>query len=126
MAQTHAVIATGGKQYIVTPGKTYTFEKLPVDAGSAVTFTDVLLTFGEDGSDVAIGTPKLPTTVTGTVVAQRRARKVTVIKYKAKSRYRRKHGHRQHETQVKIEAIGGAVVVAPEKPKAPKRVAKKA
>ncbi|MDO8425310.1 MAG: 50S ribosomal protein L21 [bacterium] len=102
----YAIIKTGGKQYIVEPGKTYTFEKLPGDAGSAVTFDAVLCTFTEGGSDVAVGTPILPITVTGTVVEQGRARKIEGIKYKAKSRYRRHFGHRQLQTKVKIEAIG--------------------
>lgn len=101
-----AVIATGGKQYVVTPGATYTFERLSGEVGSSIAFPQVLLTFADDGTDVRVGTPTVPgATVTGTIVAQQRAAKVTVIKYKAKSRYRRKHGHRQHQTKVRIDVI---------------------
>ena len=101
-----AVIRTGGKQYLVEPGKTYAFEKLPGEAGEAVTFNDVLLTFTDGGTDAKVGAPTVAgASVTGTIVKQAREPKITVIKYKAKSRYRRKAGHRQQVTSVKIETI---------------------
>lgn len=101
----YAIIATGGKQYIVKPGTVYTFEKLPGESGSVVSFDRVLCTFGE-GSEVHVGTPTVAgARVTGTITAQGRSRKIIVRKYKAKSRYRRKHGHRQHFTKVRIDAI---------------------
>lgn len=111
----YAIIRTGGKQYLVEPGKTYTFEKLDGAAGDAVTFDEVLLTFAADGSAVAVGTPFVAgTTVAGTIVAQGRTRKLLVVKYKAKSRYRRKQGHRQHFTKVHIAQIGsGKRIEAP-------------
>lgn len=107
----HAVIRTGGKQYLVEPGKTYSFEKLPGAEGETVTFDDVLLTFTDGtftdgGADAKVGTPTVAgASVTGKIVRQMRERKIIVIKYKAKSRYRRKAGHRQQVTEVRIEAI---------------------
>ncbi|MDO8599164.1 MAG: 50S ribosomal protein L21 [bacterium] len=103
-----AVIQTGGKQYLVEPGKRYRFEKLPGNEGDAIAFDRVLLTFGSDGSDVRVGTPTVASTVVaGKIFRQGRARKIEVIKYKAKSRYRRKYGHRQHFTEVEVIGIQG-------------------
>ncbi|MFH1430305.1 MAG: 50S ribosomal protein L21 [Candidatus Uhrbacteria bacterium] len=103
----HAIIRTGGKQYVVEPGKTYTFEKLPGNAGSEVVFDEVLLTFGDEGKEIQIGTPIVSgTPVHGEIVEQSRTRKLIVVKYKAKARYRRKQGHRQYQTKVKISSIG--------------------
>ena len=103
---THAVIQTGGKQYLVEPGKVYRFEKIDGEADASVAFGEPLLVFGDDGAAVRVGTPTISgMAVTGTIVRQARTRKITVIKYHAKSRYRRKQGHRQHFTEVKINAI---------------------
>mgnify|MGYP001570694730 CR=1 FL=1 len=108
MAQ-HAVIRTGGKQYLVEPGKKYPFERLPGEPGAEVTFDDVLLTFGESAVDARVGQPLLAgVTVRGRVIRQGRTRKITVVKYKAKSRYRRKLGHRQQFTEVEIQEIASA------------------
>lgn len=105
MAQ-FAVIATGGKQELVEVGKRYRFEKLAGDAGGAVVFDRILATFGPEGAELRIGTPIVAgATVAGRIVRQGRERKITVIKYKAKSRYRRKRGHRQHFTEVEITGI---------------------
>ncbi|MBI2482711.1 50S ribosomal protein L21 [Candidatus Uhrbacteria bacterium] len=105
----YAVIATGGKQYLVEPGKSYRFEKLEGEPGAAVTFDQVLLTFDANGEAVRVGAPVLmDTRVVGTVLRQARTRKVMVVKYKAKSRYRRKQGHRQHFTEVRIGEIAVA------------------
>lgn len=107
MAQ-HAVIRTGGKQYLVEPGKKYNFELLPGDAGADVVFDAVLLTFGDRAADARVGQPLLTgVSVRGRIVRQGRTRKITVVKYKAKSRYRRKQGHRQHFTEVEIMDIAG-------------------
>ena len=100
-----AVIQTGGKQYIVKEGTILKVEKLPGEKGGVVVFDRVLL-MGDEGSEVKVGTP----TVTGAKVAavieeQGRADKVVVIKYKRKVRYKRKVGHRQHFTKVRIEKI---------------------
>lgn len=101
-----AVIRTGGKQYIVKEGDTLTVEKLEGNENDSVTFEDVLLLFDEAGEQVQIGAPILKgIQVIGTIVEQGRAKKITVIKYKPKVRYRRKKGHRQHFTKVKITKI---------------------
>lgn len=103
---THAVIQTGGKQYLVAPGATYHVERLEGDAGATVNFGAPLLVFGDDGAATRVGTPTVAgVAVTGTIVRQGRDRKITVVKYRAKSRYRRKQGHRQHFTDVRITAI---------------------
>lgn len=101
-----AVIATGGKQYRVSVGEVVTIEKLPGDIkkGDNVTFDKVLLV--DNGSDTTIGTPFIDgAAVEGEVTAVGRASKVTVIKYKQKSRYFKKNGHRQPYVKVKVTAI---------------------
>lgn len=101
-----AVIATGGKQYKVKEGLTLKLEKLEGEEQSVITFDRVLLLASEDGATVEVGTPVLEgAKVTATIVEQGRDKKITVIKYKPKVRYRRKNGHRQHFTKVKITAI---------------------
>ena len=101
-----AVIKTGGKQYKVKEGGKLKIEKLPAEAGGKVTFSDVLLVADEAGQNVKIGTPLVNgARVEAAVLGQGRAKKITVIKYKPKVRYRRKTGHRQAFTEVKIEKI---------------------
>jgi large subunit ribosomal protein L21 len=100
----YAIIETGGKQYQVEPGRSILIEKLPAEAGSAVTFDRVLFV-NRDGQ-VAIGTPVVPkATVTGQVVRQARGPKIIVFKKKRRKNYRRTHGHRQSVTEVKITEI---------------------
>ena len=103
----YAVIATGGKQYRVQPGETIKVEKLEgaTDQG-AVTFDQVLLV--ADGTDVKVGAPTLPgVKVTGEVlVATGRGEKLIIYKYRRRKGYRRKTGHRQLFTAVKITGIG--------------------
>ena len=100
-----AVIAAGGKQYVVRAGDTLKVEKMEVQDGAAVSF-DVLLVADEDGSSVSVGAPLVRgATVTATVMKQGRARKVMVVKFKNKVRYKRNAGHRQPFTQVKVESI---------------------
>ena len=111
----YAVIETGGKQYRVQEGDVITVEKLNVEAGQAVTF-DKVLVLGE-GKDVKVGTPYLDAAVTGTVVENGKGQKVIIFKYKAKKDYRKKQGHRQPYTMVKIDSLTGA---APKKAAAPK------
>ena|SRR3989338_10008987 len=97
-----AVIQTGGKQYKVKEGQTITVEKLSQEKGK-VSFTDVLLIGGET---VSIGTPSVAgATVEASILEHGKGKKIDVIKYKAKVRYRRKIGHRQPYTKVKIEKI---------------------
>lgn len=101
-----AVIETGGKQYQVQSGDVITIELLPgeMKAGDKVTFDKVLLV--DDGSNTTIGTPYINgAKVEATYKATGRAPKVTVIKYKQKSRYFKKNGHRQPFSKVEISKI---------------------
>jgi len=100
-----AVIQTGGKQYLVKPGDTLRVEKLDAKDGSSLKF-DALLLADEAGKEVAVGKPTVKeASVSATVVKQGRADKVTVIKFKAKTRYKRKAGHRQPFTEIRIDGI---------------------
>lgn len=101
-----AVIQTGGKQYQVKAGDTLTIEKLPGDfkAGDKITFDKVLLV--DNGKDTTIGTPFINgASVIASFTEAGRAKKIDVIKYKQKSRYQKKNGHRQPFFKVKIEEI---------------------
>ena len=98
----YAIIATGGKQYKVSEGDEIRVEKLDAEVGSAVTFDQVVAV--SDGS-LKVGADVASATVTGTVVNQGKGKKVIVYKYKRKSGYHKKNGHRQAYTQVKIEKI---------------------
>lgn len=101
---TSAVIETGGKQYLVAPKDRVTIEKLDVLPGDTVTFDKVLLV--ADDSNVNLGKPYISgSKVLGKVLSQGRGEKLIVFKYRAKSRYRRKQGHRQAETVVEIQSI---------------------
>jgi large subunit ribosomal protein L21 len=99
-----AVIETGGKQYLVAPKDKVVIEKLNVAEGDTVTFDKVLLV--ADDASVNLGKPYVSgASVTGKVLSQGRGEKLTVFKYRAKSRYRRKTGHRQSQTVVEIQNI---------------------
>lgn len=100
----YAVVATGGKQYKVREGQILRVEKIPGDIGSSVTFDKVLMT--SDGEVVNIGQPVLENAeVNGHIIEQGKAKKIIVFKYKRRKRYRRKQGHRQQYTAVKIDRI---------------------
>ena len=100
-----AVIETGSKQSLVSVGDKVTVEKLSTEAGDTLTFDNVLLVVSDDSS-VSLGKPYVKgAKVTGKVLAQQRGKKLTIFKYRAKSRYRRKTGHRQSETVVQIQSI---------------------
>ena len=100
----YAILKTGGKQYRVSEGDIITIEKLEATANDSVTFEDVL-TIVNDG-DVKVGAPLVDgAKVTGTVLEQGKAKKILVFKYKAKSNYRLRQGHRQPFTKVRIESI---------------------
>jgi large subunit ribosomal protein L21 len=102
----YAVIQTGGKQYRVMPGQDIQIEKLPGAVGDAVTFDQVLLT--ADGEAVRVGQPLVETSkVLGRILRQAKAKKVLVVKFKRRKDYRRKRGHRQPFTLVRIETIEG-------------------
>ncbi len=99
-----AVIKTGGKQYIVKEGDTLVIEKLGLDVGTHVDFNEVLFT-DHDG-DVKVGMPLLDSVVVGAkVVGQGRLKKINVVKFKRKVRYRRNIGHRQAYSKVLIQTI---------------------
>ncbi|EKD67673.1 MAG: 50S ribosomal protein L21 [uncultured bacterium] len=101
-----AVVFTGGKQYLVEEGNTLNIEKIDAEVGGTVVFDQILLTAKADGQDVEIGTPFLAgKTVTATVKEQGRAKKIRVVKYKPKTRYKRVNGHRQPFTTVMIEKV---------------------
>ncbi len=100
----YAVVVSGGKQYKVTEGDTVAVDKLGLKPNDAYEFTDVLLFV--DGDTKQIGTPKLEgVVVAGTVIEEKKTRKVRVAKFKAKARYRKVIGHRSVVTSVKIDKI---------------------
>lgn len=102
----YAIIKTGGKQYRVREGATIFVEKLESEVDAAVVFDEVLAV-GSEGN-LKIGTPVVEEAkVTGKVIAQGKEKKILVFKYKAKSNYRRRQGHRQPFTKVVIEKIEG-------------------
>ncbi len=100
----YAIIATGGKQYKVSEGDIINVEKLGVNEGENVTFDQVLAISGEG---LKVGADVNGATVTATVVKNDKAKKVIVYKYKSKTGYHKKAGHRQQYTQVRIEKING-------------------
>lgn len=100
----YAVIKTGGKQHRVMPGDQIKFEKLPGETGETVTFDEVLLI--SDGEKVQLGRPYLENSkVVGQIVRHGKNKKVVVFKYKRRKGYRRKRGHRQLFTLVRIDSI---------------------
>ena len=101
-----AIIKTGGKQYKVKEGDVLKVERLNKKKGDTVEFSDVFFVAEKDGTKLKIGTPKVAgAKVTAKVVDEAKGKKVTVIKYKSKTRYRRKKGHRQWFTALKVEKI---------------------
>lgn len=99
-----AVIETGGKQYIVQAKDKIRIDKLAGAAGGSVVFDKVLLL--ADGESVQVGTPYVAgAKVSGKLLKQARDKKVLVMKYHNKTRYRRKRGHRQHYTEVEINKV---------------------
>lgn len=99
-----AIIKTGGKQYVVEPNQKIRIEKIIGEKGSSVTFPEVLLT--SDGSSVRVGEPFITgAVVEGEVIEQTREKKKLVFRYHSKTRYRKRKGHRQHVTDVKITSI---------------------
>jgi large subunit ribosomal protein L21 len=99
-----AGIATGGKQYLVSPGQVIRVERLPEAKGSAVEFTRVLLV-NRDGQVLVEPTALARAKVTGEVVAQAKGSKITVVKFKRRKNYRRTKGHRQSVTAVRITKV---------------------
>ncbi len=100
-----AVIQTGGKQYRVSKGDKIKVEKLNNEEGSKITFDEVLLHV--EGEKIDIGKPILSDfSVSGKILKQGKAEKITVFKFKPKKRYQKKQGHRQRFTEVEIVDIG--------------------
>ena len=100
----YAVIETGGKQYKVAEGDVFAVEKLPVEKSAAVVFDKVLLT--ADGAAVQFGQPYVNgAKVQATVTDQTKGEKIIIQKFRPKTGYKRKNGHRQNYTIVKIEKI---------------------
>ncbi|MBT4153279.1 MAG: 50S ribosomal protein L21 [Candidatus Magasanikbacteria bacterium] len=101
-----AVIETGGKQYLVKSGQKLSIEKIDAEPGTDITFDKVLLVADEEGKNVKIGAPYIDgVTITAKVDEQMRERKIRVVKYKRKIRYKRVHGHRQHKSIITLGAI---------------------
>ena len=99
----YAIIATGGKQYKVTEGDIIRVEKLGVEAGQTYTFDQVLAV---NNGELAVGCPTVEgATVSATVMGDGKGKKVIVYKYKSKTGYHKKNGHRQIYTEVKIDKI---------------------
>lgn len=105
----YAIIKTGGKQYKVKVGDIIKIEKITANEKQEIIFDDVLLIFDEENGEVKdfkIGKPKIESAqVKAKVVEQGRDKKVTVIKYKPKIRYKKKYGHRQPYTKIEITDI---------------------
>ena len=100
----YAVITSGGKQYKVRQGDILRIEKIPGEVGSPVSFDKVLMV--SDGETASIGQPVLDNVaVKGYIVDQGKAKKIIVFKYKKRKRFRRKRGHRQQYTAIKIDSI---------------------
>jgi len=102
----YAVIQTGGKQYKIAEGEILKVEKLEGGAGDKLTLDQVLMIKDESGT--RIGTPTVKDAkITVEVIEQGREKKITVYKYKKRKNYRRKQGHRQAFTKIKVEKIEG-------------------
>lgn len=101
----YAVIKTGGKQYRVSEGDRIRVEKLDGEVGSELSFDEVLMLGGDK---VAVGTPTVDgASVSAKIVAQDRAKKIVVFKYKRRKNYRKKYGHRQPYTELVITGVKG-------------------
>ena len=100
----YAIIATGGKQYEVSEGDIIDIEKIEAESGDAVTFDKVLVIGGDE---MKCGDAVASASVTGTVMEQGKQKKVVVYRYKRKTGYHKKNGHRQLFTRVKIDKING-------------------
>jgi large subunit ribosomal protein L21 len=120
----YAIIKTGGKQYRVAPDDTLEVERLPGNAGDTVELADVLMIAGEAG--IEVGTPLLAgASVSAELVAQTRGDKIIIFKKRRRKHYRRRQGHRQDLTLLKVTAINAAGAKKPAKKAAAKPAAEK-
>jgi large subunit ribosomal protein L21 len=102
----YAVVRTGGKQVRLAPGRAVRVERLPCEVGATISFDEVLVVGGE--GEPRVGRPLVAgARVVGTITRQGRGPKLTVFKSKRRKNYRRKQGHRQEYTEVRVEAIEG-------------------
>jgi large subunit ribosomal protein L21 len=100
----YAIVESGGRQYRAEEGHSFVVEKLPYEVGDKVELNDVLLL--SKGDDVSIGQPTVTgVSVKATVIEQFRGKKIFVWKYKPKKRYRRRKGHRQSYTRLRVDEI---------------------
>jgi large subunit ribosomal protein L21 len=122
----YAVLMTGGKQYRVEAGSTLVVEKVGGEPGSSITFDRILLV--GDGKDVMVGSPTVPgASVSATVLGEALGPKIVVFKFKQKVKYRRRTGHRQHLTRLRIDSIsadGKTVKAEPPEPAAKRKAAR--
>ncbi len=103
----YAIVRTGGRQYRAEPGSVIDVEKLPVEAGATVDLNEVLLVVPDEGQPL-IGQPLVKgATVKATVLENYRAEKILIWKYRPGLRYRRRRGHRQTYTRLRIESVMG-------------------
>jgi large subunit ribosomal protein L21 len=103
----YAIVRTGGRQYRAEPGQSIDVERLPYEEGESIELTDVLLVVPDNGA-AQIGQPAVAgAVVKATVTRQGRERKIFVWKYTPKKRYRRRRGHRQYFTRLRIDSVSG-------------------
>ncbi len=119
----YAIFENGSKQYRVSEGDTVKLEKLSANVGDTVEFPVIMVA---DEKGIKVGAEVNGAKVTATVVAQGKAKKIIVFKYKAKKNERKKQGHRQPFTEVKVTAIGGAAKKTARAKKAAKEPAQEA
>lgn len=100
----YAIVECGGRQYRAEEGHSFSVEKLPQEVGTQIELSNVLLV--ANGDEVTVGQPAVANAlVKATVVEQGRGKKILVWKYKPKNRYRRRQGHRQSYTRLRVDAI---------------------
>ncbi|MGH2536242.1 MAG: 50S ribosomal protein L21 [Candidatus Promineifilaceae bacterium] len=100
----YVIVECGGRQYRAEEGSSFTVEKLPYEVGAQIELDKVLLV--GDGDNVTVGRPNVAgVSVKATVTEQYRGKKILVWKYKPKERYRRRQGHRQNYTRLRVDSI---------------------
>ena len=100
----YAIVESGGRQYRAEEGHSFSVEKLPYEVGEQIELDKVLML--ADGDNISVGRPTVDSaSVKATVVEQYRGKKIFVLKYKAKKRYRHRQGHRQYYTRLRIDEI---------------------